>query len=352
MRSACLVVILFWLPAVPFAQERQTNVTPERRPIDWYYEDANYHSEKLLLKLLQFTAPYPGYYEKTSLDIDGNAFTGRIVPNWAIQGSVNAKLDDALLGQIRQMLGHVSVASGSNDLQLQGQMHSTFVFFDGHQFGRFDYNGTNPSQIDGILQILHKQFRATVQRQIQDFAAHERFIKETYGDWQNRPGITVNAGGQMHGCNGNRALVVLTSGLRKPELTNSSAAVSVYHALVFYPGGAVSGAGSGGRWGDDPLQSYVVIWRLPNANGSFSENTSERRLEILHNAIDGTIGVGGKTYHLNGGNMFIIRLGDDWVPTVTQLADRLEDQATPQVSLDRFKAILKQDASIQALELY
>jgi hypothetical protein len=128
--------------------------------------------------------------------------------------------------------------------------------------------------------------------------------------------------------------------------------VSLYHALVIYPGGAVSGAGRGGRWGDDPVQSYVVIWRLPNANGSFSENTSERKLEILHNAIEGTITVAGKTYHLNCGNMFIIRFGDDWAPTVTQLNDKLEDQATPQASLNRFKAIFKLDASIQALELY
>ena len=114
----------------------------------------------------------------------------------------------------------------------------------------------------------------------------------------------------------------------------------------------MSGAGSGGRWGDDPVQSYVVMWSLPNSNGAFSENTSERKLEILHNAIDATISIAGKTYQLNGGNMFTIRIGRDWVPTVTQLNDKFEDQATPQTTLNRFKAIFKDDMSIQSLELY
>ena len=188
VRIACLVLVLGCFRVVAFSQERKS--------IDWFYQDANYHSKKLLLKLLQFTTPYPGYYEETSVDTDGNAFTGRIVPNWAIQGSVNAKLDDALLGQIKQMLAQLSVPSTSAAVQPQpGQMHTAVVFYDGHEFMRVDYNGPNPAQIDAILKILHKQFMAAVQKRLEEFAAHERFIKETYGDWQNRSDITINAGG-------------------------------------------------------------------------------------------------------------------------------------------------------------
>lgn len=162
----------------------------------------------------------------------------------------------------------------------------------------------------------------------------------------------MNAGGQMHGFKGNRVLVVLTAGQRKTVATSSPVAVSVYHALVFYPGAAVTGAGSGGRWSDDPVQSYVVIWTLPNANGSFSENTSERKLEILHNAIEATVTIADKTYQLTGGNMFVVRIAADWLPAVTQLKEVFEDQATPQATLNRFKAVFKDDASIQKLELY
>ena len=353
VRSASLLIVVFLFPVAAFCQEGQRNTPSDPKPIDWFYEDANRDSKKLLLKLLQFTAPYPGYYTEIFVDTDGNAFSARIVPDWAVQSSVNAKLDEALLVQIRQMLAHLSVPSSTSiDLQLQGQLHTAFVFYDGHELKRLVYNGPNPSQIDEVLQVLHKQFAATVKRREEEFAAHETFVKEAYGDWQKRAGLTLNAGSRMHGCKGNRALILVMSGKRKTDRATSPALVSVYHALVFYPGGSVSGSGSGGRWGDDPVQSNVVIWTVPNANGSFSRNTSDRKLEILNNEIDGTITIVGKTYHLNGGNMFIIRFGEDWSLTVTQLNDTFEEQATPQASLNQFKAIFKQDASIQALELY
>jgi hypothetical protein len=270
-----------------------------------------------------------------------------------VQASVNAKLDTALLAQIKQMLGELTLPSTAASLEPQpGQLHSVFTFYDGRDFVRLNYNGPIPGQVDAILAILRKEFVAANKARIDEFLAHEKLIKETYGDWLNRSGITINAGGQMHGCKGDRALMVLTAGQQKTDVTASPTAVSVYHALVFYPGGPVMGAGSGGRWGDDPVQSYVVIWKFPNADGSWLENTTERKLEILHNAIDATVTVSGKTYRLDNGNMFIIRFDTDWRVTVTQLHDRFEEQATPQTSLNRFKALFKDDAAIQKLELY
>jgi hypothetical protein len=100
------------------------------------------------------------------------------------------------------------------------------------------------------------------------------------------------------------------------------------------------------------VSSHVVIWTPPNASGSFSENTSQQKLEILHNAIDASISIAGKTYELKRGNMFIIRIGDDWLPTVTQLNEISEEQVTQQVTLDRFKSALRNDSFMQKLELY
>jgi hypothetical protein len=345
LRSICLAIVLAIAPVLSFGQDANS--------IDWFNYDANYHSKTLLLKLLQFTAPYPLHYEETSLDTAGNAFTGRIVPNWAVEASVNAKLDSAQMAQVKQMLAQLSLPSTPAALEpQQGQLHSVFIFYDGADFVRLNYNGPVPAEIDAILAILHKQFVAAEKARSDEFLAHEKLIKETYGDWLNRSGITINAGGQMHGCRGNRALMVLTAGQRKTDATALPTVVSVYHALVFYPGGAVMGAGSGGRWSDDPVQSYVVIWKFPNANGSWAENTTERKLEILHNAIDATVTVGTKTYRLDAGNMFIIRIGADWLPSVTQLHEKFEEQATPQTSLNCFKTLFKDDASIQGLELY
>ena len=349
--ATIVAVVILFLPAVSLGQEQRTNISTERKSIDWFYADANSQPKTLLLKILQFTAPYPGYYQQTSLDTNGNALTARVVPDWAVQGSVNAKLDGALLAQIRQMLAQLNLPSTPAGLEQQhGQLHSAIVFYDGNDFLRFNYNGPIPAQIDAILAILNKEFMAATRTRLDEIAAHQKSMRETYGDWQNRAGITMNVGVQMHSCNGNRALVVLTAGQRKTVATSSPARISVYHALILYPDAAVTGSG-GGRWGDDPVQSYVVTWTLPNANGSFSENNSQRKFEILNNAIDATVTIAGKTYQLIGGNMFVVRIGSDWLPTVTQLSEVFEEQATPQATLDRFKAILKDDPAVQKLQL-
>ena len=347
----CLVAVLF-CPVISAAQEQRT-IPAERKSIDWFYEDANSHPKTLVMKLLQFNAPYPGYYQQTSLDTNGNALTARYVPNWAVQNSSYTKLNGALVDQIRQMLAQLNVPSTPAVLDPQpGQLHSAFIFYDGHDFLRLNYNGPNPAQIDAILAILQKEFMASGRAQREEFTTHQKLMRETYGDWQTRAGITMNAGAQMNGCKGNGALVVLTAGQRRNVATSSPVAVSIYHALVLYPGAAITGSGSGGRWSDDPVQSYVLIWRPHNANGSFSANASEQKMEILHNAIDATVTIAGKTYQLTGGNMFVVRIGADWLPTVTQLNEVFEEQATSQTSLNRFKSIFKDDASIQKLELY
>ena len=346
--SIPLLVAVLFLPAISLGQEQSV----ERKSIDAFHADADQHAKPLLLKLLQFTAPYPGYYQETSLDTNGAAFTARIVPNWAVQASVYAKLDNALVTQIRQMLAQINVPATAAVLEpWQGQLHSAFVFHDGQDFVRFNYNGPNPAQIEAILAILNKEFEAASRARAEEFAAHKKSIREAYGDWENRPGITMNAGIEMYNCKGHNALVVLTSGRRKNVTTSSPVAVSLYHALVFYPDAAVTSSGSGGQWSDDPLQSYVVTWTLPNPNRSFSEDTSQQKFEILHNAIDATVIIAGKTYQLGGGNMFVIRIGADWVPRVTQLNELFEEQATPQATLNRFKVILINDTAVQQLEL-
>lgn len=348
VRVASMCFLLLFLPVISLAQEQSV----ERKSIDGFYTDANNHSKTLLLKLLQFTAPYPGYYQETSLDADGTAFSARVLPNWAAQNSVSAKLDDALLAQIRLMLAQVNVPSTPVAVKpRQGRLHSAFVFYDGQDFVRLNYNGPNPAQIDAILAILNKEFEAASRAWAEEFTAHKKSIREAYGDWENRAGITVNAGNQMHNCKGDNALVVLTAGWRKTPASNSPVAVSLYHALIFYPDALVTSSGSGGRWNYDPVQSYVLVWTLPSAAGSLTENTSQQKFEILDNAFDATVTIAGKTYQLSGGNMFVIRIGADWVPRVTQLNEVFEDQATPEATLNRFKLILKNDAAVQQLEL-
>lgn len=351
LASIFFLVGVLVLPVISLGQDQRNSIPTERKSIDWFYRDANSRAKPLLLKLLQFTAPYSGFYQQTTLNTNGKASTARNVPDWAMQNSSSAILDDALLTQIKTLLAELNVPATTAFIEPEyNRLHSVFVFYDGHDFRRLNYNGPNPPQIDAILEILHKEFKRENQAQEDRFAAHLKLMHETYGDWQNRPGVTINTGGGMHGCKGNRALVVSVIGVRKTVPDNPPVPVAVYHALVFYPVAAVIRAGSSG-WKDDPVQSYELTWKVPSANGSFSENTSEQKFVIQHHAIDATITIAGKPYQLTAGNMFIIRIGDDWQPTVTQLNDIFDDQ-TPNSALNRFKTLLKGDASIQQLELY
>jgi len=352
--SICFALVLSIGP-IALGQGEKANLAPERQPIDWFYEAANYHSKTLLLKFLQFTAPYPGHYNLTSVDSNGHVFTGRIVANLfgAVQASENATLDAAQLNQVRLMLTKLHLPSAETRVEPQpGQPHTAFVFYDGIAYRRLNFNGEIPTQIDAILKIIQQELSAAEKLKEEQVIAHHRLMEETYGDWKNRDGVALPVNSRMRGFEGNRGLLIGLLGRRKTIPTAQATAVSIYHALVFYPGGAVTGGGSGTNWSDDPVSIQGVTWTLPNEAGSFSENASQRELEIKHNAIDETVTIRGETYYLSRGNIFIIRMRKDWTPDVTQLNDRLDQDASEQSVLVRFKSIMRSDVSIQGLELY
>jgi len=356
--SMGLLLVFFVSPLASLGQQQKATSPLERTPIDWFYEDANYHSNTLLLKSLQFTAPYPGFYQQLSLDTNGNAFTGQIVPNWAIQASQTAKLDVPRLDEIRRTLIGLTLGLGltlGSSLSLPepqpGQLHTAFIFYDGKAYLRYDFNGVLPPQVAAILETIRKELDNDAKVRLEQFMAHHKLMEETYGDWQNKSGVAVVGGGRMHVFKETPGLLLTLMGQRKTLPTAAITTVSIYNVLVFYPNATVTGSGSGGSWSDDPLSSEVVIWILPSESGSYAADTSERKLEIKYNAIEATVSVGGKTYQLSHGNMFIIRMGENWMPTVNQLEVNLDEQTTEQNVLDRFKSILRNDAFIQRLEL-
>jgi hypothetical protein len=335
------------------AQGEKAAAPAERKSIDRFNHDANYYSTGLILKCLQFTAPYPGYYQLTSLGIDGRAFTGRIVPDWAVQASESAKLDAPILDQIRGMLAHLYLPSEANEIEPQpGKLHGVFVFDDGNAYRRLTFDSEIPPALDAILKIIQKELTEAATAQAKEFTAHQNLLRETYGDWRNRDGVTIPNNNRMHGCKDGVALLLGLLGQRKPSSTAQPAAVSVYHVLVFYPGGGVTGGGSGGTtWSDDPVSRQGVTWTMPNPEGSYDKKY-QHELNIEHNAIDETIKIRGETYYLTRGNLFVIRMSEEWTPAVIQLNDRFDQVASEQIVLDRFKSIMTNDTSIQRLELF
>jgi hypothetical protein len=345
-----LALSLFLRPSVAPGQKAPAPRTSNSR--EWFNEDAVHHPNSLLLKFLQFTAPYPGFYQKLTLDGNGNAFTARIVPDWAIQGSVGAKLDGILLDQIKQKLSHLNLAPDPPQLEpREGQLHTAFIFCDGIAYGRYDFNGPLPAQVQEILDRLMTEIEREAKHHYEEFLKHHEQMEQLYGDWQNRSGVAVISGSRMHGLKGIRGLLLTITGQRKQALTAGTTEVSIYHALIFYPEGVLTGSGSNGSWSDDPLSTEVVIWDAAKGNGSGEAKTDKKVLEIKHQAIDNTVSVGGGTYQLDAGNMFIIRMSNDWKPVVSQIKVFQDEQIQEQSVLDGFKSILRDDEFIKRLEL-
>ena len=59
---------------------------------------------ELLLRMLQFEAPYPGHFQELRLYRDGVALTFRNVPNGARQGSHSARLRQDVFNAVQRKL--------------------------------------------------------------------------------------------------------------------------------------------------------------------------------------------------------------------------------------------------------
>src|SRR5689334_3576366 len=173
LRGPSLVLALL-LPMISVGQEQTTNRLLQRKGIDWFYADADSRPKNLLLKLLQFQAPYPGYYQQAVIASDGFAFTARNVPDCAVQNSAHAKLNPAVMAPVKQVLGQLSVPATAPAPKPQtGQLHSAFVFYDGHDYLRLNYHGPNPVQIDAIVAILREAFTTAERTREEETAAHQ-----------------------------------------------------------------------------------------------------------------------------------------------------------------------------------
>ena len=330
--SLCLALLLF-LAGSP-VQKQESKITLNGNLIERFYQAADHHSDTLLLRTLQFTAPYPGFYQALSLDSNGRAFTARIVPDWAIQASKTANLESDRQEQIRQMLVHLTIATGPSLPEPQpGELRTALVFYNGKTYERHDFNGSLPVQVQEILDIVRMELERAARVQYEEFLRHHELMEETYGDWQNKPGVVPVTGSRTHGLKATPGLLLTLSGKRNAIPPAAPTPVSIYHALVFYPDAAVTGSGGGGTWSDDPLSSEVVIWTVPKGSGSDAAGTGERVLEIKYQAIDGTVTVAGATYQLALGNMFVIRMTEDWTPIVRQIEARRDEQTTEEKAL-------------------
>ena len=124
-------------------------------------------------------------------------------------------------------------------------------------------------------------------------------------------------------------------------------AASAYHALVVLPhivpndSGSVS---SGDGFTDTAIEKWQP-WKVQSDNGP----AEERELAVIYDAVWQTIRVGSQTFHLEKGNLFVIRFDENWQPQVTQLEATISKDAGVEEVVKVFKSVLSEDKTVQQL---
>jgi hypothetical protein len=124
-------------------------------------------------------------------------------------------------------------------------------------------------------------------------------------------------------------------------------AASAYHALVVLPhivpndSGSVS---SGDGFTDTAIEKWQP-WKVRSDIGP----AEERELAVIYDAVWQTITIRARTYHLEKGNLFVIRFDENWQPAVTQLKATISKDAGVEEVVKVFKFILREDKTVQQL---
>ena len=96
--------------------------------------------------------------------------------------------------------------------------------------------------------------------------------------------------------------------------------------------------------------SPIQLLRSGN-QGKLRLNTgpTEEELAISYDALRQTITVGSETYHLAKGNLFVVRLDENWHPEITQLEMTNNKDIGVEEVISAFKSALRQDRIVQQL---
>ncbi len=169
-------------------------------------------------------------------------------------------------------------------------------------------------------------------------------------DWQYQPGILLVSGDGGHVFKDAPGRILSVNGWRRVSRAKLED-VSIYHALIFHP--KVRFIGSGGGFSNKgPVSSETITWNVQLNPPDDYQHGEKHGLEIQYNSLTDDITVAGNTYNLSNGNLFIIRLDDKWAPIVSQLQATFNKRAEPERVLTFFKSVLRNDETIQSLELY
>lgn len=331
------IIFLFSVYDTAFvnAQEQKDDLSKYFESIEQFNRVADHRSETLIFKLLQFNAPYRGGYYETSLSNNGKIYAARVTP-FAIQNSRRANLSKSQINEIKRKLSNFFSQNITQSAQPQDeQLYSALVFNDNQKFSRYNFIGQIPNELQEIIDFLKVEFEKSEKQEYEAFLEQGKLLKEKYGDWQEKTELlhTSRGFGKLEN---NNAVLLYLSGLRQPIKDNRPPEIPIYYSLVFYPEGRIIG-GAVGRRGrsDNPISSSGIKWALPKKGDE--SNETEKEFLITYDAINGTITIKKSIYQLTRGNLFVIKMDDDWRPKVSQLDVYLDKPTDKQTVMERFR---------------
>jgi hypothetical protein len=301
---------------------------------------------ELLLRMLQFDAPYPGFFQELRLYRDGTANTFRNVPDWALQASHGGRLGEKALAEVRRSLSEADLSGFSpSSMPEPSRLHTVLIFFDGNAYQRRNFNGPLPAKIQAGISVVQDAIKAApgnseeYRKAIDAAREAERVLRDGSG-WNIPKEL------QLVPLRGGRSLLASVSGSRGNVKT------AVYHVLLSYPDGRLAYQPvDPANWPGNPRTELRLTLEHPNEPGGIGITTVTHELVIGYRVLEDTLEVGTQSFPLLDGNLFIIRLDKNWMPMVRALQAHINEPSPASMILDAFKAQSATDGLIQSLRL-
>ena len=122
---------------------------------------------------------------------------------------------------------------------------------------------------------------------------------------------------------------------------------TAYHALVIPPDVELREDGSTG--GSDGVSHTDTLKWLRLMRQGDSYQAEAKSLTIVYHALSQKISVGSDTYRLAKGNIFVVRLDEEWRPTVTQFEATLDKASESDKVVEFLKRALPEDEAVKKL---
>ena len=166
-------------------------------------------------------------------------------------------------------------------------------------------------------------------------------VDRILADWQFTPGILVPYGSGGHAFKPVGQLLYVEAA-RRISPAKLEEGFSIYHALIFSPE-ANCGSSSTGQ---GPISIQRPFWKCKDIGRS----EDFIPLTISYDAVHRTLTINSQSFDVSRGNLFVIRVDDNWNVTANQLPVILSRSMEPKNVLHAFKLALPHDRPVQSLK--